>query len=142
MKHNFEYFCKEPENIENYEKAAADNFKGWICHHRKGIDIPREELKALGQYYNVSANELIFLKRSEHQFLHQKGKHFSEKTKNKISEAQKGKPSPNKGKHPSEETKKKLSLQKTGRHWFNNGKENRFCFECPPGFVIGMFKRK
>ena len=27
------HFCKNPENIENYEKAKADNFKGWHCHH-------------------------------------------------------------------------------------------------------------
>ena len=34
MGHKFEKFCKSPENIENYEKAKADNFKGWDCHHR------------------------------------------------------------------------------------------------------------
>lgn len=26
--------CKDYENIENYEKAKADNFKNWECHHR------------------------------------------------------------------------------------------------------------
>ena len=31
MGHKFEKFCKSPENIENYEKAKADNFKGWDC---------------------------------------------------------------------------------------------------------------
>ena len=29
MKYNFEKFCKDYENIENYEKAKKDNFKGW-----------------------------------------------------------------------------------------------------------------
>ena len=128
-------FCKEPEKIENYEKALADNFKGWECHHRKGVDIPREKLLALGMYYNRPASELIFLTRSEHEILHKKGRRHSEETKKKISEAQKGK-------KYSEETKKKLRLQKTGRHWYNNGKENRYCFECPDGFVTGKLKRK
>ena len=27
-------YCKDYENIENYDKALADNFKGWHCHHR------------------------------------------------------------------------------------------------------------
>ena len=34
MKHNFKLYCKDYENIENYEKAKADNFIGWHCHHR------------------------------------------------------------------------------------------------------------
>ena len=145
MKHNFEYFCKEPENIENYDKAAADNFKGWECHHRKGVDIPREKLKALGMYWHRPASELIFLKHSEHRFLHHKGKQFSEEHKKKLSEAHKGK-HPSKEtrkklreakKNMSEETRKKLSLQKTGRHWFNNGKISIMRFECPDGFVPG-----
>ena len=69
-----------------------------------------------------------------------KGKKLSKETKKKLSEANKGKQGPNKGKHFSEETKNKLSLQRTGRHWFNNGKENKFCFECPPGFIPGRIK--
>ena len=124
MKHNFEHFCKEPENIENYDKAAADNFKGWECHHRKGVDIPREKLKALGMYWHRPASELIFLKHSEHRFLHHKGKQFSEEHKKKLSEAHKG------------------NKNVRGKHWYNNGKENRFCFECPEGFTPGQLKRK
>ena len=76
------------------------------------------------------------------------GKHHSEESKKKISEA-------HKGKHPSEETRKKLSEAKKnmseetkkklseaakGKHWYNNGKENKFCYECPPGFVPGRIK--
>ena len=138
MKHNFEKFCKDYENIENYEKAKADNFKGWCCHHRKGVDIPTEKLKALDMYYNRQAEELVFIKLSEHASLHQKGKpkteehrkklsetkkgennpaygkqyrlgkHHSEETKNKIAESHKGKPGPNKGKKFSEDTRKKM----------------------------------
>ena len=28
MKHNYKLYCKDYENIENYEKAKADNFIG------------------------------------------------------------------------------------------------------------------
>ena len=66
-----------------------------------------------------------------------KGKHISEETRKKISKGNKGKPK-------SEEHKKKISdtikLNSTGRHWFNNGEINKFCYECPEGFVPGMLK--
>ena len=56
---------------------------------------------------------------------HNKGKHLSEETKRKLSEANKGKPSfwkgkvgPRKGKKMSEETKAKISNSHKGRHWY------------------------
>ena len=162
MKHNFEYFCKDYQDIENYEKAKADNFKGWCCHHRlethnsdgerRLADITAAELKALDMYYNRLSSELIFMKHGEHSILHNKGKHLSEETRRRMSEVAKGKPKSDEtrrkmkgnknalGCKRSEETKNKLSLQKTGRHWYNNGKENKFCFECPEGFVPGVLR--
>lgn len=120
MKHNFEKFCKDYENIENYEKAKADNFKGWNCHHRKGVDIPKEELKALGMYYNRPADELIFLKISEHNRLHNEGKPKTEEHKNKIAETLKGKLAGEKhpmyGKHHSEATREKISKAEKGKY--------------------------
>ena len=150
MRYNLKYYCKDYENIENYEKAKADDFIGWDCHHRlethnsdgerRLVYITRKELKALGTYYNRPASELIFMKHNEHRILHQKGKHFSEETKMKLSEAKKGK-------NFSKEHKKKLSeAQKgkntwiRGRHWYNNGKINIRARECPEGFVPGMLK--
>ena len=167
MKHRFEAYCKNYQDIENYDKALADNFKGWQCHHRlethtsdgerRAVDFTVDELIALGMYLYRPASELIFLKHSEHASLHQKGKHFSEETKKKMSEAKKenkynlGKKhyeeskrkmsEAKKGKKFSEEHKKKLSEASIGKHWYNNGKENRFCFECPDGFVPGMLRR-
>ena len=125
MKHNFERYCTEPENIENYEDAKKDNFKGWHCHHRlethnsdgerRLVDITVDELKALDMYYRRPASELIFMKHSEHTQLHQKGednsmygKHHSEETKKKMREAKKGK-------HLSEETRKKIREAKKGK---------------------------
>ena len=202
-------FCKEPEKIENYEKAKADNFMGWCCHHRlethnsdgerRLVDITADELQALGMYWYRPASELIFLTISEHRSLHtkgesnpmygkqgywkgktgpnkgklagennpmygkhhtllsiqkmseaKKGKHHSAESKKKMSDAHKGKKcseetkkkigEAHKGRKFSKEAKKKMSLQKTGRHWFNNGEVNKFCYECPEGFVPGMLR--
>ena len=153
---NFEKYCTEPENIENYEAAKKNNFKGWECHHRlethnsdgerRLVGITKKELKALDMYYNRPASELIFLTSREHMSLHQKGKKFSEEAKNKIAEAMKG------NKHAlgckrSEEARKKLSEANKGennpafgKHWYNNGKINVMSKECPKGFVPGILR--
>ena len=133
MKHCFERYCKDYENIENFEKAKADNFKGWHCHHRlethnsdgerRLVDIAKKELKALGMYHHRPASELIFLTTSEHQFLHQKGKKRSDEAKKKIGAASKG------------------NTYVRGRHWFNNGKISKRAKECPEGFVPGRIKK-
>lgn len=138
LKHPSSY-CSELERVENYELALKDNFKGWDCHHRlethtsdgerRLVDISCKELKALGMYYNRPPEELIFLTVFDHVSLHHRGKpgtwigrHHSEETKKKISEAQKG------------------NTATKGMHWFNNGKVNKMCFECPDGFVPGMLR--
>lgn len=204
MKHNFKRFCKDIENVENFEKAKKDNFKGWDCHHRlethnsdgerREVNISRKELIAIGMYYNRPAEELIFLTVSEHRLLHNEGEHnpmygkkLSEETKKRLSGMRKGENNAMYGKHHTEESKKKMSLSKKGKytgednpfyrkkhseesrrkmsdahkgkrlskehinkvaeanrgkHWYNNGKETKFCFDCPPGFVPGRLKRK
>ena len=153
MGHKFERYCKDYENIENYEAAKKDNFKGWDCHHRlethtsdgerRLVDISAAELNALGMYYNRPASELIFLTESEHSSLRK----VSEETKKKMSKAKKGKYLGENnsfyGKHHSEESKKKMSEANKGnkyhlgKHWYNNGKINKLCYECPDGFVTG-----
>ena len=119
MKYSFEKYCKDYENIENFEKAKADNFKGWHCHHRlethnsdgerRLVDISQDELKALEMYYDRPASELIFLTIREHN-AYRKGRHLSEEHKKKVSEALKGKPK-------SEEHKKKISELKKGNKY-------------------------
>ena len=167
MKHNIERFCKDYENIENYDKAKVDNFKGWDCHHRletwtsdgerRQIDITVAELKALGMYYNRPSSELIFMKHGEHTALRKVsletrnklsdiGKNISEETRKKLSMASKG--------HPvSEETRNKIGAANKGNTyakgnkstkgmcWFNNGKINKVCYECPPGFTPGRLRK-
>ena len=62
------------------------------------------------------------------------GKHHTEETKMKLSKL-------NKGKKLSEETKKNMSKIRKGLHWFNNGKINKFCHECPEGFILGKLNK-
>ena len=109
----YKQFCKEPEKIENYEKAKKDNFKGWECHHRlethtsdgirREVDIPVAELKALKMYYNRLPEELIFLTISEHHAFN-KGKKRSEEARRKMS------------KPKSEETRRRMSEAKKDRY--------------------------
>ena len=129
MKHNFERYCKDYENIENYEAAKKDNFVGWECHHRlethtsegerRDADIPAAELKALGMYYHRPAEELIFLTTREHHVFKKGennpfyGKHHTEETRRRMAEVHKGKQvgenNPFYGKHHTEESKRRNS---------------------------------
>ena len=135
MKHAFERYCKNYQDIENYEKAKKDNFVGWECHHRlethtpggeiRTVIITAAELKALDMYYNRPASELIFLIKSEHNRL----RRYTEESRRKMSELKKGeknpnygKPSWNKGKKMSEEARKKMGEAKKGKNNPNYGK--------------------
>ena len=118
MRYNFKYYCKDYQNIENYEAAKKDDFKNWEVHHRlethnsdgerRLVDITADELKALDMYYNRPADELIFLTIYEHSRLHMKGKHLSEETRRKIGAASKGNKYALGYKH-SEEAKNKIA---------------------------------
>lgn len=134
-------YCKDYENIENYEEALNSPEK-WDCHHRNEEYYSQTDLKKLGLYYDCPPCELIFLKRSEHHKLNSKcrrvseakkgkalsnehknhiseahkGKHFSEEHKHKLSEIHKGENNPLYGKHHSENTKQKQSDTLKGRH--------------------------
>ena len=157
----YKQYCKDYENIENYDKAKKDNFKGWECHHRlethtsdgerRLVDITKKELIALGMYYNRPAEELIFLTIKEHSTF-KKGKQFSEEHKKKLSEAKKdrytGENNPFYGKYHTEEAKKKMAESHKGKNiwtrgmrWFNNGKISKRAKECPEGFTPGRLRK-
>lgn len=166
-------FCKDDyTKIENYELAKADNFKDWCIHHRLELTLDneyansREDLIRMGMYYNRPYFELIFMKRSEHQILHNKTRkvggwklQFTEEHKNRISESMKGNsncvgrilPTATKDKI-SESLKKSSKFQEfikdqgerntknfTGRHWYNDGINNFFIFDKykEPNYKLG-----
>ena len=138
----FNCYCRNPELIENYEKAVADPTQTWDVHHQKEELYSYKELKERNEYFDVPPEELIFLTKEEHRKIDSmckrvreamKGKHHSEETKKKISAAMKNKPTWNKGKHLSEYERKRL-------HWFNDGTKNIRAETCPDGFVPGRLK--
>ena len=105
-------YCKEDlSKIKNYAKAIADTMQVWDCHHMTETwwGCTKKDLIENECYYNRKACELIFLTHAEHTRLHNKGRTFSEETRQKLSEALKGKPSPRKGVTLSDETRKKMS---------------------------------
>ena len=128
LKYYKSHYCSDIENVENFEKAKVDNFKGWECHHRlethtpdgkrRDADISHKELIALGLYYHRPSEELIFLTtREHHAFKKGKqagennpmyGKHHTKEARNKMREAKKGK-------SLSEETRKKMSESRKGK---------------------------
>ena len=105
--------CKEYWKIENYELAKADNFKGWIMHHKLeiGTDYRNSaaDLKLMNLYFDRPPEELIFLPLREHVSLHMKGKKLSEEQRLKCANGMKGK-------HLSDEHKRKISEAGKGKH--------------------------
>ena len=118
--------------------------------YKKGFDIHHIDKNKL----NNSLSNLVYLPKSEHSKLHNKGenhpmygktgkkhpmygKHHSLESIRKIREA-------NKGRTFSEDHKRKLSEANKGRNkdriWINNGIENRYIpldSEIPEGFIKG-----
>lgn len=95
-------FCiKNISEIENYEEAITSK-ETYECHHRlethtsdgerRKVDISKEELIALGMYYHRPANELIFLKKTDHTRLHHKNKKLSFDSRVKCCVNNGGKP--------------------------------------------------
>ena len=81
-------YCKEDLSlIENYELALKDTTQTWHCHHRLETDLglSPDDLKEQGKYFNVPANELIFLTQNEHIKLHRLN--ALEKTEEKRSKS-------------------------------------------------------
>ena len=71
------YFAPgELSKIENYAMAAADNFTGWVIHHRAelhsdgSVNQSRDELIVTNKYYYRPSVELIFLTTNDHSKLH------------------------------------------------------------------------
>ena len=117
-----EKYCTDYKNIENYAETVKSPLR-YDLHHRLEIDEmqSRSDLIFLHLYYNRPPEELIFLAHGEHVRLH--NANLSQETRQKISDARKGK-------HQSAESRQKMSKAKKGkpgaclgRHWhLENGK--------------------
>lgn len=106
------------KGVTVYQIQMWTNF-GWRDGHKWAIHHLDENK------LNNALSNLVFLTKSEHTRLHNKGKHLSEETKQKISESLKGKNNPIYRKHfkLSDETKQKLSISL--KNYWNNKKSNK-----------------
>lgn len=105
----------EKHLIENYELAKADDFKGWVIHHRLELTLDgnyahtKEDLIRMNMYYHRPYYELIYLRTTEHQSLHMKVSDDPRRNNMKKS-ARNRKHIPH-----STETKLKMSVAHKGR---------------------------
>lgn len=112
-------YCKELEKVENYEQAVNDKEHRWELHHRLELTLnneyahSREELKRLGMYYDRPYFELIFLKESDHKYLHLSTRINREAINTKISNTLKGH-------EVTKETRDKISKSCTGIRYFKS----------------------
>lgn len=116
----YAYCSEDISKIENYDKALNDKTQIWVCHHRREISENKssKELKTEGKYYHLNADELIFLTKSQHTTLHNKGKHPSLESRNKNRLAHLNKKPWNKGKKNvySEEMLQRMSNSHKGQY--------------------------
>ena len=86
-----EKYCRDYQNIQNYEDAVKSPLR-FDLHHRREIseNKSKSDLIADNLYYDRPAEELIFIEAREHTRLHQEGKNMSAETRQKMSEAKKG----------------------------------------------------
>ena len=93
---NWKKYCSEPlELVENYAAAKADNFAGWCIHHKleikkDGTRVSVQELKDQGLYFGRPAEELVFMRTTEHARMHMTGLACSITTRQKISKTMTG----------------------------------------------------
>ena len=91
------------------------------------LKLSRKELIIKKLYYGVPANKLIFLTKGEHTRIHWTGRKHTKKTKDKMKLVKSlnpllGEKNGMFGKHHSEESKKKMSEARKGAIPWNKGK--------------------
>lgn len=160
------HYCKDYTKIENYEEAINDKNELWVCHHKMEEVFTELELKRAGWYYDRRPEELIFIRRSEHNgnaklHIGIRKNNASKERNDKISKSNKGKKKPKLSEYltgrkrdsHSEETKQKISKSLAGhpdwnsqklkgRHCYNNGVIEVREYTCPEGFSLGRLPRK
>lgn len=112
----------KPKSEEHKSKLRGENNGMYGKHHSEEA---RKKMSKAWDYDKIFTEETR-KKISEAN----KGKHHSEDAKRKMAKA-------HKGKKMTKETKNKMSEIHKGRHWYNNGKIAVFVYDCPQGFVKG-----
>ena len=158
-KYGLENFEKEILYSRIQYKETADAMERFAIAKERALGKAEYNIANGGQGGNLGeeVNKKLIGKNN-----HFYGKHHSEETRMKLSEAKKGKPSGRRGVHLSEEHKRHISegrkgkpawnkgkkgvqqawnkgqkLGSNGTHWYNNGEVNVKAKECPEGFVKG-----
>ena len=67
-------YCRNPELIENYDRAMTDTTQTWDCHHRLESCFSSSFLKKMGLYYDQPPEAFIFLTHEEHTSIPHKGR--------------------------------------------------------------------
>lgn len=130
---------------KDYEEAMKDVTEA-ISKANKGKKLSEEAKKKMSEAKKGEKHPMYGKHHSDESKnkMSEAHKNMSEETRRKLSESHKGQIAWAKGKHFSEEHKKKMSDAHKGRlkgkHWYNNGKINTMAKECPPGFVPGILK--
>lgn len=90
-------YCKDSiSQIRNYEQAINDKDNMWECHHILELHpdgterFTSQSLISLNLYYNRPAEELIFIKQSEHRSIHMSNRIVTKETRNKLSNSRQG----------------------------------------------------
>lgn len=160
-KYGMENFEKEILYSRIQYKETVDDMERFAIAKERALGKAEYNITDGGQGGNLGEEVNKKLRGENNPFY---GKHHSDKTRRKLSEARKGKKfghlseatkrkisEGNKGKHFSEERKRNISEslkghtpwnkgKKTGSngtHWYNNGEVNVKAKECPEGFVKG-----
>ena len=73
------YCCDDISQIQNYKEAVEDTDNMWALHHKMELivtgavcDATKQDLIDWNIYYDRPADELMFIKDSEHKKLHRK----------------------------------------------------------------------
>lgn len=119
-KYGFENFEKEILYSRIQYKETVDAMERFAIAKERSIGKAEYNIADGGQGGNLGEEVNKKLRGKNNPFY---GKHHSEETRMKLSEAKKGKPGPNKGMHFSEEAKIHISEGRKGKSAWNKGKK-------------------
>jgi len=122
---------KKKKLTEEHKQKIRDNhcsLKPGFVGPNKGRKFSKESAQKHSEWMKNNFKHTEETKRKMSEL--NKGKKLTEEHKQKLSLAKKGK-------LHSEAWSKSASKNRKGKHWWNNGTNEKWCFECPDGFIKG-----